>query len=301
MSAGNTACSRVLNAYSREARTARKLGQTNVMNKKFTAFLLLCALLIVPSAFAHDLFLKLHGFFVRVDDKVSIEILNGSFQTSEGAVNFARLKDASVVAPSGARTSLKETDFTKNENTSFLNLQPTESGNYVIGLSTMPREIDLKAKEFNEYLVEDGIPDTLADRKKTKELQKDVRERYSKHVKTIFQAGDKQSDNYKTALGYPVEIVPQTNPYSLKSGASFEFLCLKDGAPLANQFVMTGYEDAGGKLITGENVRTDKKGIAKIKLTGAGRWYVKFINMTRLSDPKINYESKWATLTFEVK
>ena len=271
------------------------------MKKKFAAFLLLAALLAAVPVFAHDLFLKLDGFFVAVNSKVSIKILNGSFQASEGAVNFARLKDASVVAPTGARTNLKETDFTKTENTSLLNFQPTENGNYVVGLSTMPREIDLKAKDFNEYLTEDGIPDILAERKKTKELTKDVRERYSKHVKTIFQAGDKQTDNYKTALGYPVEIVPQTNPYSLKLGANYEFLCLKDGKPLANQFVMTGYEDGNGKLIMGENVRTDKKGIAKIKLAGAGKWYVKFINMTRLSDPKINYESKWATLTFEIK
>lgn len=271
------------------------------MKKKIALFLALCALLIVPSAFAHDLFLKLDGFFVAVNSKVSIKILNGSFQASEGAVNFARLKDASVVAPSGARTNLRETDFTKNENTSFLNLQPTENGNYVVGLSTMPREIDLKAKDFNEYLKEDGIPDILAEREKKKELGKDVRERYSKHVKTVFQAGDQQTDNYKTALGYPVEIVPQTNSYKLRSGDTFEFLCLKDGKPLANQYVMTGYEDGGGKLVAGENVRTDKKGIAKFKLSGAGKWYVKFINMTRLNDPKINYESKWATLTFEIK
>jgi hypothetical protein len=54
-------------------------------------------------------------------------------------------------------------------------------------------------------------------------------------------------------------------------------------------------------LITGENVRTDKKGVARIKLNSKGKWYVKFIQMTRLSDPKVNYESKWATLTFEIK
>ncbi len=270
------------------------------MKKKISIACLL-SLSLFASAFAHDLFLKLDSFFVGVNEKISVKILNGSFQASEGAVTFARLKDVSVVSPSGTRANPKETDFTKEETTSFMNLQPTEAGNYVVGLSTMPREIDLKAKDFNEYLSHDGIPDTLAERKRKKQLQKDVRERYSKHVKTIFQAGERQTDNYKTALGYPVEIIPQTNPYALKTGDTFEFLCLKDGKPLTNQFVMTGREDAGGKLIIGENIRTDKKGVAKIKLNGAGKWYVKFINMTPLKDPKINYESKWATLTFEIK
>ena len=270
------------------------------MKKRFFAFLIICALAAVP-ALAHDLFLKLDNYFVAVNDKISVKILNGSFQASEGAITFARISDVSVVSPMGTRTNPKEADFTKDDKTTFLNLQPSEQGNYVVGLSTMTREIDLEAKDFNEYLSHDGIPDTLAERKRDKELTKKVRERYSKHVKIIFQAGAKQSDNYKTALGYPVEIVPVTNPYSLKSGNTFEFQCLKDGKPLVNQFVMTGREDANGKLIVGKNIRTDKNGTAKIKLDGAGKWYVRFINMTRLSDPNLNYESKWATLTFQIK
>ncbi len=127
-----------------------------------------------------------------------------------------------------------------------------------------------------------------------------MRERYSKHVKTIFQAGHKQTDSYKTILGYPVELVPQRNPYKLKAGGTIEVLCLKDGKPLVNQYVMSGRESAG-KVVAEANVRTDKKGIAKIKLNSAGKWYVRFINMTRLDDPKLNYESKWATLTFEIR
>lgn len=268
--------------------------------KKLIFSIAVCFALLLP-VFAHDLFLKPGSFFVKVNEKVSISILNGSFQESEGAVNFARLKDASVVSPAGTRTNAKETDFTKDEKTSYLNLQPAEEGTYVVGLSTMTREIDLEAKDFNDYLTHDGIPDTLAERKKKKELDKKVRERYSKHVKTIFQTGEKQTDSYKTVLGYPVEIVPRSNPYSLKSGDTFEFLCLKDGKPLTNQFVMTGYEDASGKLIPGKNVRTDKKGIAKIKLGAAGKWYVRFIQMTRLDDPKLNFESSWATLTFAIR
>lgn len=269
------------------------------MKKKITGFLLLGALLAVPT-FAHDLFLKLDSFFVAVNSKVSISILNGSFLESEGAVTFARLKDVSVVSPSGIRANPKETDFTKNETTSYLNLETKEAGNYVVGLSTMTREIDLEGKDFNEYLEHDGIPDTLAERKKKKELDKKVRERYSKHVKTIFQAGEAQTENYKTVLGYPVELVPQQIPYKLKAGDTIEILCLKDGKPLVNQYVMSGRESAG-KTVAESNVRTDKKGIAKFKLNSSGKWYVRFINMTRLTDPKINYESKWATLTFELE
>jgi len=271
-----------------------------IMRRKVVPALAICLAMLSP-VFAHDLFLKLESFFVRVNEKISISILNGSFQTSEGAVSFARLRDVSVISPSGLRTNPKEVDFTKDATTAFLNLQPTETGNYLVGLSTMPREIDLSAKDFNDYLLEDGMPDTIAERKRKKESAKNIRERYSKHVKTIFQSGDKQTESFRTILGYPVEIIPQINPYTLKIGDKLEILCTKDGKPLSNQFVMSGREDTNGKLIVGPSVRTNKKGIARIHLNGSGKWYAKFINMIKMSDPKINYESKWATLTFEIR
>lgn len=270
------------------------------MKKKFIVLLMIIALLAIP-IFAHDLFLKLDDFFVKSGDKVSIKILNGSFQNSEGAVSLERLIDVSLISPKGVNSFTKKAELTKDEQTSSLHLTPNEEGTMVVGLYTMKREIDLKAKDFNEYLEEDGIPDVLAERKKSKTLDKNVRERYSKHVKTIFQVGDTLTDNYKTALGYPVEIVPQNNPYSLKVGDTFEFLCLKNGKPLKNQFVMSGREDENNELISGVSVRTDKNGIAKITLDGAGKWYVKFIQMQKIKDPKLNYESKWATLTFAIK
>lgn len=268
------------------------------MRKTLTA-LLLFALLAIP-VLAHDLFLKLDSYFVKVNEKVSISVLNGTFQESEGAVSFARLTDISVVSPSGAVSHPFEKDLTKNETTAFLNVTPTEAGNYVAGLSTMWRESSLPAAEFNKYLPAEGIPDILENRTRDGELDKDAKYRYSKYVKAIFQAGNQTTDNYKTVLGYAVEMVPQQNPYKLKKGASLDILCLKDGKPLAGQIVTTGYE-AGGKMLGETSVRTNKDGILTLKLSGAGKWYAKFINMVKIDDPKLNYESKWATITFEIK
>ncbi len=252
------------------------------------------------SAFAHDLFLKPDSFFAKINQKVSISIMNGTFKESEGAVSFARLTDVSIVSPSGVRINPKEADFTKNDTTAFLNFTPSESGNYVVGLSTAWRENSLPASEFNEYLTLEGIPDILEDRKRDKELEIDGKYRYSKYVKTIIQAGGKQTANYATNLGYAVEMIPQANPYKLKVGSTIEIACLKDGKPLIGQTVLTGNESKG-KLATERSVRSDEKGIIKINLDRPGKWYAKFINMVKVDDPKLNYESKWATLTFEIR
>ncbi len=268
------------------------------MKKKFTIIVLICAFLTV-SALAHDLFLKTDSFFLQPNSKFTVKIMNGTFQASEGAVSFARLNDVSVVS-AGKAVHPQEADFTKDETTAFLNLKTGAAGTYVVGLSTKTREIALKAAEFNEYLKEDGLPDTLEERRKTGELEKDAKERYGKHVKAILQVGKKQTDDYKTILGYPVELVPQQNPYKLKRGDALEILCLKDGKPLAEQVVLAGREEKG-KLSPAPELRSDKDGIVKLRLDGAGKWYVKFINMSKLEDPNLNYESKWTTLTFELK
>lgn len=260
-----------------------------------------CLLLtcLVASVKAHDLFLKLDSFFLQPNSLATVRVLNGTFQQSDGLVSRERLRDVSIITSSG-KTQPASADWRDEGKTTLLSFQTGEAGTYVIGLSTKPREIDLKATKFNEYLAHDGLPDTLAARRKSGELNRDVRERYSKHVRAIFQVGDARTDEYKKPLGYPVEIIPQQNPYELRVGQTIEVLCTLDGQPIAKQFVIAGRE-SGGRLSRPINTRTDGAGIARIRLTGAGKWYVKMIHMTPLTDPNVNYESKWATLTFEVK
>jgi uncharacterized GH25 family protein len=49
------------------------------------------------------------------------------------------------------------------------------------------------------------------------------------------------------------------------------------------------------------NSRADRKGIVRFRLSAAGKWFVKFIHMEPIKAAGLNYESKWATLTFEMK
>ncbi len=257
-------------------------------------------LFIVAAALAHDLFLKLDSYFLQPNSKAIVRVLNGTFQKSDGAVARERLANLSLHGPGVITASAESIAWRAEEKTSVMEIQTSDPGTYLVGISTRPREIALKAADFNQYLKEDGLPDILAERKKNNELGKDTRERYSKHVRAVFQVGDKLSDDYKRPLHYPVEIIPQENPYSLKVGQTIPVLCLLAGRPLVNQFVIAGWESSDGKL-NSINARTDTKGIARFKLSGAGKWFVKLIHMEPSSEPGLNYESKWATLTFEIK
>ncbi len=258
------------------------------------------ALLMAATAGAHDLFLKLDSYFLPPNSLATVRLLNGTFQKSDGAVARERFRDLSLFGPDLSGPISQSVAWRDEGKTTIMEIKTGRPGTYLAGVSTKPREIDLKAAEFNDYLQHDGIPDTLAARKQNDELGNNVRERYSKHVRAVFQVGDKLSDDYKQPLNYPVEIIPQQNPYSLKVGQTMVVLCTLEGQPIANQFVMAGWESRSGELHPLE-LRTDASGYAHVKLAGAGKWFIKFIHMTRLSGPNLNYESKWASLTFEIK
>jgi hypothetical protein len=275
---------------------------------------LTAALLLVASALdAHDLFLRLDSFFVRPQSAVRISVLNGTFSKSENAVARDRLADLSVVGP-GGRAHPDPTAWQATGDTSRLDIRTGEAGTYVVGASTLPREITLAAKEFNAYLADDGIPDVLATRKSGGELGKGATERYSKHVKALLQVGDARTDGFATVLGYPAELVPLNNPYLPRSGGWLRVRALVDGKPVPNQLVVSGGRPPRGGRLAERRVRTDGDGVARIRISDRGQWYVKFINMvpftgdrsshppgTPAGSPAPDYESKWATLTFEIR
>jgi hypothetical protein len=229
-----------------------------------------------------------------------VRVLNGTFTKSENSIARNRLADASVLTPRG-RTKLDTAEWSVKGDTSTFHIHTRGPGTYVIGASTKPNNIDLSADDFNLYLKDDGIPDALEARRKTGELQKPARERYHKHVKAMLQVGDARSDHYKTAFGYPAEIIPIENPYSLSKGSTLRVQTLVDGKPAANQYVLYGGVTADDKGIEQKDVRSNAQGVASIPLSVAGIWYVKFIHMTRVNRDSVDYESKWATLTFQVR
>jgi uncharacterized GH25 family protein len=261
----------------------------------------LLALLTATALAAHDLFLRANAYFVPPDTSVRLLVLNGTFSKSENAVTKDRVRALSIAA-AGRVTPLDTTIWADDGDTSVVTAHVGASGTYLFGASLLPREIRLAAQDFNTYLAADGIPDVLAARRKKGELARPARERYSKHVKALIQVGATRSDDFRAELGYPAEIIPLENPYSLKPGATLRIRALLEGKPAKNQLVIAGGRTASGTRMVEQSVRTNGDGVARIRLRSRGVWYVKFIHMEpAASKASIDYESKWATLTFGMR
>jgi uncharacterized GH25 family protein len=263
-------------------------------------------LLIAGSLDAHDMFLKLQTFFLEPNSPASIALINGTFEGSENTIDRARMSDVSIVGPNDEATHPGAEQWRDVELTSWLDFQTGDAGTYVIGVSTAPNMIDLSAEDFNTYLEHDGVLDVLDARKTDGTAGDAASEKYSKHVKAIVQVGDSPSGGFTSRLGYPVELVPLQNPYQLHVGDALDVLFLKDGAPVGDHLIYAshegyhGHDDAGGH-VEAIKARTDAFGIVRIRLSHAGQWYVRLIHMVPSDEDGVDYESNWATLTFEIR
>ena len=271
------------------------------MTIRRTTALTVALLVIASLASAHDLFLKFESYFLQPRSTVRVPMLNGTFTKSEGFVSPARLADVSLVSSVGRVHLSADSSVSRGpDSASVLSIAVGHAGTYVLGVATRPNEIALGAEDFNSYLKEDGLPDVLEARRRANELDRGAHERYSKHVKAVFQVGERRTNDFGVVLGYAAEIVPLDNPYALASNKMLRVRCLVDGKPVRSQMVLWGGEK-GGQSFAERSTRTDSAGVAVITPDQPGRWYVKFISMVRASEAGLDYESKWATLTFEIR
>lgn len=300
-----------------------------IKNQFYKPLYLLLAFIVLCS---HDLYIKMDNYFLKPNQEATLSLYNGTFKKSENTITRDRILDASLLFQ-GKRLNIDPSQWTDKDSTiTQFNFTPIESGTYVAGVSTKARNIELTAEKFNSYLEHDGVLDILKERTDNNLLDQDAIESYEKHVKAIYQVGDMKTNDWSTALGYPIEFVPQANPYEKYTGEELDVQLLLDGRPLANQLVYADYikvshnhdhghdhkhdghehshddehkhshDDGDDHTHTAnQQLRTNDQGMVTVNLPEDGIYYLRTIHMVNITDSdELTHRSKWATLTFEV-
>jgi len=252
------------------------------------------------TVFAHDMFLKLASYFLAPNAAVTVPLLNGTFDTSENSIARPRIADIAVLGPAG-RTTFDTTVVSARNDSTFFALRTGAAGTYVIGVSTRPNIIAMSGEQFLEYLKEEGLDHVATARRQAGTTQDSVRERYAKHVKAIVQVGETRSGSFGAALGYAAELVPLDNPYDWKRGAPLRFRAVVDGAPVPGLTLISGGRTAAGVSLPRRELRTDSAGVVTLAPSGPGVWYLTFIHIGAVTAPDHNYQSEWATITFQLR
>lgn len=274
------------------------------------------------SALAHTLFVKPDPFVTAPQEQIEVNVINGTFIKSENRIKKSMASSAAIFGPGGEELEFADEDWISVDKMSVLRARFPEPGNYIIAVSNYPQKITIEPDNFNFYLRYEGLIEQHAEREALGEAGIEVVEKYRKYAKALVQVGDEQSDNFAAELGHEVEIVPITNPYALSVGDVFRAKVLRDGKPLANMRVFATHEgylpqDDEGIYDEAVKVISDADGLIEFEIMKPGKWYVRFIDLRRESDSeywysgllssigadeeRIVYESKWATLSFEIR
>ncbi len=270
--------------------------------KILISFIAFISLVVLSS---HDLFIKLESFFLKPDTEILIYLYNGTFGKSEHVLARNRMIDVSLINPGEQIVHPDKSLWYEENNQTILKIKTGKGGTGIFGVSTLPRVNEFSSQSFANNLKHEGLTKILEARKKSGEDSKPAKKKYSKHVKAIFQVGNKLSDDFKTVLGYPIEFIPMNNPYSLQVGDELSMKLLIDGKPMADEMVYASYDNEFGHAKDGTpldvfQLPTDSEGIVKIKITHAGHWYFRTVNLVKSSKQDADYISISAAITFEV-
>jgi uncharacterized GH25 family protein len=266
--------------------------------KKIYLALLAVSILFTASVtiLAHDFWLVPKKFRISPGDSLTISANTGmDFPNSLSAVTPDRIDQFILVGESKKENI---TEFTVQETSLTTNYVFQKPGTFVFAAALKPKEIKLTGKEFNEYLLADGLPNIYELRKKEGILDKDAVEYYSKYPKTIIQVGNKTDDSPTKPIGLPIEIVPKVNPYELRKGDKLEVAVLFQGKPLPNAEIAWSYPGRGEEFAG--SIKTDELGKASIPLIKAGPYVIRLTHMEWVKKTTHEWESYWTSLTFEV-
>lgn len=264
-----------------------------------TAGKIFAFLLLTTPLGAHDLYILPDNFHIASKGKLAVRFHNGdSFPESEVAPTIVRLKDAQL--RTGGKTVPIQNLRIEGKRVVGSVEVPPGAGSLLLSVHTAPNFIELAPEKALEYFKEEGLTDVIDWRAQHGESSKPSRERYSKFAKSLLVSGT-ADDTFRAALAFPIEIIPDVDPYTLHAGGELPVRVLFRGKPAAG-LQMEAAWSGGGKAKTTVIGRTDAEGRIRVPVTAAGKWRLHSLMMERCSEPAVaDWESYWAKLTFEIR
>ena len=256
-------------------------------------------LLAAAPLLAHDLFVVPERFRVEAGRPIRVALVNGTFALAENVVERERVRAIRVAAGDSA-IDVAPTAWSESGETTFVHLPAPPAGTIALGVSLHPATIVLAGEDFDAYLVEEELDEARRDRERRGLAADSARERYAKHAKAVLRVGGGGGEGWGAILGFPAELVPLADPTALAPGDTLRVRAMSGGLPTVGIAMRAGWRAGRGAVQRIAPVRTDSTGVAAIPIMAAGRWYVKTIDLRRSAEAGLDYESDWATLTFEV-
>jgi uncharacterized GH25 family protein len=265
---------------------------------RFSCTLFIIVFFVNETVSAHDYWLEPAKFRLSDGENVVVRLHVGDHFSSEKERPFSKKATTKfqLLSKNGNRDLISDSEDGKMP----LVEVKLQAGTHLIILDRAWSMITLESDKFNSYLKDEGLDSILEQRRKDGKDKEPGRERYSRCLKCVLQAGDKGDDTFKKVVGQKLEIIPEMNPATLKLGDTLPVQILFEGKPLIGTQI-SAFHRADDKLTTVTG-RTNDEGKVSLKLENSGPWLVRLVHMRRCTDSTdADWESFWAALSISVK
>jgi uncharacterized GH25 family protein len=252
------------------------------------------ALLLVASALsarAHDTWIQPRASRLAPGAPLVVDMTSGmGFPALEHAPEPERLATAKLRVQ-GRVLDIEQK--ARGAQALVLTARPSPGGIAAVFVSTRPLTLTLDESQVGEYLEEIGADESVGREWRERAAPRTWRETYRKHAKCFVRLGDTPDASWTEPVGLPLELVPESDPTALRSGAALTLRVLRRGQPLAGFPVAAVAAGVARRL-----VRTGPDGRATLRLERKGAWLLAGTELWRNGDA---WESDFTTLTVDVQ
>lgn len=253
------------------------------------------------AAVAHDFWIEPAQFQVTSGRPVSLRFLIGEpGKVEHWATEWRKVVSLQDIGPDGV-TDLLATIRPLAGATPGLDRPDavvilTRPGTHLVAFTSSLATSDLDAAAFNDYARHEGLALVIADRARNGREAARGRELYSRRAKALIQVGPRATDTVSRPIGQALELVPEHNPALPGSDRPLVVRVWFHGTPLAGASVVL--EKLGAGAVHGTPLISDASGRVTFPRPSAGRWKLNTVWSYPIDDPRADYETIFASLSF---
>ena len=238
-------------------------------------------------ACAHDMWLEVRDYTPQTGEDITLTLAYDHYFPTRGFMDKENLEEIYILDQEGNKITIES--YTDVE---FKGDKPLrKEGTYVIAAKKKGGFFTKTTEGYKRGQSKKGLKNVIKCTYSAK---------YSKAIVNVGKAGGK---TFSKVLGHDLEIVPLADPGALVQGDYLPIKVLLKGQPLTSNHVFATYMGFSTEKNTfAYATKTNKEGIAKIKMLQSGVWLLTTSYTEHYPDPAECDQYKFSsTLTFEIR
>ena len=237
-------------------------------------------------ASAHDLWLEVRNYTPEAGEDITLTLGYGHYLPAREFMTHVDLEEIYMLDNKGKRIGLE-----RYSDVEFRGKKPLKKGTYLVVAEKKGGFFTKTTEGYKRGQSKKGLENVI---------ECSYSRKYTKAIVNVERRGGKA---FSEALGHELEIIPLENPGNL---AEKDYLLVKvtlKGEPLSSNHVFATYSGFSTEKNTfAYATKTNKDGIAKIKILKSGVWLIATYYKGVYPDPEeCDLYKLTSTLTFEVK